>query len=260
MVAVATVEDVIRIARSEIGYVEQGGPHGNDGNVTKFWADLIEAKLAGPEFQRQPYCAGYIVWTDWKANAPILPISNPYYCPSRVQYARSHDLWDVDGLYLPGDEVFYSFNGDGVADHVERVLADDGTTILTVGANTSPDDRGSQANGGGVYERHRLHGPTVLGVLAYNRLLTHVHNGGKVPRKSVKKNPFRATTRILELRHPWMTGNSVRWAQWALGAPVDGVFGPQTAKTVRHFQHQHGLVVDGVVGPRTRAALARVTH
>ena len=39
--------------------------------------------------------------------------------------------------------------------------------------------------------------------------------------------------------------------------PVDGLFGPQTAKAIRTLQRRHGLLVDGVPGPRTRAALGR---
>ena len=39
--------------------------------------------------------------------------------------------------------------------------------------------------------------------------------------------------------------------------PVDGLFGPQTAKAVRALQRRHDLLVDGVPGPRTRAALGR---
>ena len=39
--------------------------------------------------------------------------------------------------------------------------------------------------------------------------------------------------------------------------PVDGLFGPQTAKAIRTLQRRRGLLVDGVPGPRTRAALGR---
>ena len=39
--------------------------------------------------------------------------------------------------------------------------------------------------------------------------------------------------------------------------PVDGLFGPQTARAVRTLQRRRGLLVDGIPGPRTRAALGR---
>ncbi len=50
-------------------------------------------------------------------------------------------------------------------------------------------------------------------------------------------------------------GTSVSDLQRALGIPVDGTFGPQTARAVRRFQRRHGLTADGVVGPSTWAAL-----
>ena len=37
--------------------------------------------------------------------------------------------------------------------------------------------------------------------------------------------------------------------------PVDGVSGPETARSVRIFQRRAGLTVDGIAGPQTRAAL-----
>lgn len=50
-------------------------------------------------------------------------------------------------------------------------------------------------------------------------------------------------------------GTSVSDLQRALGIPVDGTFGSQTARAVRSFQRNHGLTADGVVGPSTWAAL-----
>lgn len=265
-----TVEELLAVTKRQIGTVEAGGPHGNDGNITKYWADLIAAHLADPSFQGQPWCAGVIEWEDWKAGAPRLPIQNPYYCPSRVAYAKSHGLWDESGRYHPGDEVFFCFDGSGVAEHVERVISDDGVTITTVGGNTSPEgSSGSQANGGGTYERHRPHGPTVLGVLAYSRLLSHAQAPAVVkvaPRHPIQRNPYHAPKRSLHLH---CVGNDVKWLQWAVGLhgkQIDGEFGRQTLAAVLHFQRYHKdthgrpLVADGVAGPLTIAVAARVTH
>jgi len=46
-------------------------------------------------------------------------------------------------------------------------------------------------------------------------------------------------------------------AQGLYTGPIDGLFGPKTAKAVRALQRRSGLVVDGVPGPQTRAALGR---
>jgi hypothetical protein len=52
------------------------------------------------------------------------------------------------------------------------------------------------------------------------------------------------------------TGEAVRVLQAAVGAAVDGVFGPDTMERVRAFQRRHGLVADGVVGPKTWAIIS----
>jgi peptidoglycan hydrolase-like protein with peptidoglycan-binding domain len=43
--------------------------------------------------------------------------------------------------------------------------------------------------------------------------------------------------------------------QRALGVPVDGEFGPATARALERWQRRHRLKPDGVAGPQTRAAL-----
>jgi len=40
--------------------------------------------------------------------------------------------------------------------------------------------------------------------------------------------------------------------------PVDGIYGPATARGLRRFQRRAGLVVDGRLGPATRSALGRL--
>lgn len=45
----------------------------------------------------------------------------------------------------PGDDVLFDWGNNGLIDHVEKVVADDGTTIITIGGNTS----------NGVYYRRR---------------------------------------------------------------------------------------------------------
>lgn len=252
-----------RVARSVLRRTED--PPGS--NRCFVWDDLITAKLAAAYFNGQPWCAGMIVWTALKADAPILPVQSAYYCPSRVQYARAHGLWDADGRYAPGDEVFFAFTvsaqTSGLAEHVGRVIADDGFTITTIEGNTSSGDAGSQDNGGGVYLRRRPHGPTVLGALRYATLL----DKPKAPRNKIRRNPWHKALEnaALPLRFG-DKGNPVKAVQWAVGVPVDGDWGAKTEHAVRHFQRYHRdrnghrLIPDGEIGRLTRWALRRITH
>lgn len=247
----ATVASILSVARSQVGY-EEGGGSGHNGNLTKYWQELA------PSLQGQPWCACFVRWTDIHAGGPDLPISNPYYCPNIVTYAKQHGLWNAAGHYQPGDIVLFDWTGQGIAEHVGRVVADNGTMITTIEGNTTPANSGDQSNGGGVYQRQRPHGSTIMGVLSYSRLLAHaVINNGQAPRNQVKGNPYAAYAAPCQ---QGSNGNQVRFVQWAVGAPVDGSFGPQTAHAVMEFQRYHGLLVDGVVGPQTIGALRSVTH
>lgn len=252
----ATIESVLSTAQHEVGYVEGGGPDGHSGNITKYWKELY------PAGQGQPWCAAFQRWVDIHAGGPDLPISNPYYCPSVVTYARKHGLWLPADQGSPGDMVLFTWKRNGVADHIGRIKAKKGGVYRTLEGNTSPNNRGSQANGGGVYERDRTINDTILGVLDYSKLLklTVPKNhtpAGLPPRKAVKANPFARSAAPCRLKS---TGDAVRFVQWAVGVPVDGTFGTQTQYAVKQFQAYHHLTVDGVVGPQTISALRGVTH
>ena len=248
----ASVQSVLSTARGQLGYVEGGGSDGKSGNITKYWQELY------PGGQGQPWCAAFQRWVDIHAGGPDLPISNPYYCPSIVTYARQHGLWLPIDQGSPGDFILFQWNKDGVADHVGRIVSKGSGTYDTIEGNTSGTDAGSQSNGGGVYERTRGINGTVLGILDYSKLLSSAAtNGGQPPRNPVKGNPFAGAAAPCKQGD---SGDKVKFVQWAVGCPVDGSFGPQTANTVKQFQHYHGLMVDGVVGPQTIGALRSVTH
>lgn len=243
------------------GYEETGGPSGHDGNITKIWAELQ------PSLQGQPWCAACDCYL-WKhAGHPYVQIDHPWgfsYCPDAVIWAKKNGFWDESGHYEAGDTIFFDWSGTGVAEHTGTVISDDGTNIHTFEGNTSPSIGGSQANGGGAYYRIRPHGNTVLGVLKSSRWFdTHPQHVGVATHKAtappVKHNPFTFDPHQLPLQKGGR-GEMVKWAQWALAIPVDGVFGPQTQQATRVFQRQHGLTVDGVIGPQTSAVLRLRTH
>jgi hypothetical protein len=86
-----------------------------------------------------PYHHGY----RWPANSQFGDMGDAY-CPYAVQHGAEHGEVRLDHAsrggpadLLPGDQAFFDWAGDGVADHVETVIAvyADGT-YDTVGANT----------------------------------------------------------------------------------------------------------------------------
>lgn len=134
------------------------GTPGND-NINKIWAELY------PPFQGASYCAAGVSYIWRHAGGGFPAIDHPFgftYCPDGVDYAQAHGLWDASGHYTPGDTVFYSWDGSGVAEHTEILLADNGSVMHTFGCNTGS---GNVSDGEGCFFNDRPHSSLVLGVL-----------------------------------------------------------------------------------------------
>lgn len=141
--------DIIKLAESQLGYVEQGGPHGNDGNLTKYNDWYFGSK------QAQPWCATFVSWVFYMAGLP-LPASTSKgfaYTPSGAAWFQKQGRWSKTPSV--GALVFFSFGGKRI-DHVAIVVKvnSDGS-IVTIEGNTSAGAAGSQRDGGGVYRRIR---------------------------------------------------------------------------------------------------------
>ncbi len=245
-----SVKALLDVAAAEVGYEETGGPSGHDGNITKYWAELQ------PDFQGQPWCAGFVSWAAKHSGHPLPAIDHPWafsYCPDAVRYAQAHGLWSSSGRYAPGDIVLFCFDGSGNAEHTGIVVSDDGATLHTIEGNTEPTNSGDQANGGGVYRKNRPHGPSVLGVLQWSKVLA----GDVTP-----PPPATGGDRWLGLHNPPMTGQDVTNAIHALnvaGNHLDehGGYTEAVAQVVAVFQHNRQITERGV-GPKTWQALRRV--
>lgn len=57
------------------------------------------------------------------------------------------------------------------------------------------------------------------------------------------------------LRQSHATGKAVRYVQFRIGTAIDGIFGPNTARSVRRWQASVHITADGVVGPQTWSKL-----
>jgi len=137
--------DIVNIAQKQIGFIE--GP--NNENPYGSWYGM----------PNQSYCAMFVSWCFKEANlSAIVAAETPKgfsYCPVGLTWFQKHGQIVPKGTGRPGDIVFYNFEGKG-ADHV-GILEQCSTAGLTViEGNTSPDHAtGSQANGIGVFRRHR---------------------------------------------------------------------------------------------------------
>lgn len=135
----ATVDDLLNAARSELGYVESP----RNSNLTKFAAE------AG-HVNGQPWCATFEV-----ALAHRVGLTLPSGCntASVFQNLAAYQQHDASPLVpQPGD--FAHFNiGQG---HTGIVVSVQYATITTVDGNTIPEgETGDQANGGEVCRKTR---------------------------------------------------------------------------------------------------------
>lgn len=132
---------------TKVGYVEKPG----NNNVFGVWYG----------FNGVPYCAMAVTWAYVLSGSKAFSKGSRYaYCPWIERDARAGDFGlQVVREPLPGDVVLFDWGRDSVSDHVglfERWIAGaEGSEFHSIEANTSPDDRGSQSNGGGVYRRVR---------------------------------------------------------------------------------------------------------
>jgi hypothetical protein len=112
----------------------------------------------GPKIDQWERMCGFVgqPWCGCFCNACLVAAgfaSQPWmsYCPTIEGKARSREggwSWHAIEQARPGDLVLY---GRNIAEHVELYAG----AGVTYGGNTSSGTAGSQANGGGVFERHR---------------------------------------------------------------------------------------------------------
>ena len=143
----ATALDIVNTAQKQVGFVEGT----NNDNPYGIWYEM----------NHEPYCAMFVSWVFAENNLSNLVAAQTTkgfaYCPAGLSWFQREGRIVDKYSGQPGDIVFYSFAGNGQADHVEIIVNASKDGITTVGGNTSPDHAltASQANGNGVYLRHR---------------------------------------------------------------------------------------------------------
>jgi hypothetical protein len=164
--------DIVNVARTQLGFTE--GPK-NDNPYGAWYGIPNEA-----------YCAMGVSWCFAQVNASHLVAAQTpkgfAYCPTGLTWFQKNKQVVDKYSALPGDIVFFSWGGNGVADHVELVEAASKDGLTTIGFNTGPESySGNQANGDGCYRRHRPY----LYVLA---IVRPDYAGTSAPAKSISAN------------------------------------------------------------------------
>jgi len=169
-----TGADVVRIAKTQVGTVEKGGKDGKSGNLVPYWDWWT--KCTGQHNQGASWCACFVSWVFAQAGASsLIAAKNKFgfiYCPDAVNYFKKKNQLIKPESALPGDIILFDWNGAGIADHVGIVESNNKTFLTTIEGNTSPEGAvgASQQNGGGVYERKRYFGKTIIAVARPNFL------------------------------------------------------------------------------------------
>jgi hypothetical protein len=140
-------------------------PAGSNNIEFSRWYMGSDGKAWSAAHPGPPYCAmGATKWYVEAGSKELVKGVRYAYCPFIVADARAgnHKLSVVRVRDVkPGDLVMYDWEGNGVSDHVglfEKWVDQKDGYFQAVEANTSPDDSGSQSNGGGVFRRGQAPG------------------------------------------------------------------------------------------------------
>jgi hypothetical protein len=144
--------------RKRVGYTEQ--PAGSNSDTRADGIRVAQDRTAnGATWLRgQPWCGCWCFYALESAN--VAGIDSHLASVALIENTaklgkKCYRGWTTDRSRVqPGDLVI--IGGFGV--HVEMVRGFDGANTQTFGGNTSPGTAGSQANGGGAYERVRTPG------------------------------------------------------------------------------------------------------
>ena len=147
---------VLDKAVSQLNYEETGD------NNTKYgqWYGL----------NNQPWCAIFVSWCyDQAGLTEKVAAQNKKgfaSCDAGLKWFTKHNKLISIGDAQEGDIVFFQFDTDAEPDHVGIVAKNMKRlqALRTIEGNTSPSNKGSQSNGGGVYEKKRSYA-TVMAVV-----------------------------------------------------------------------------------------------
>lgn len=230
----ATVEEIISIAKAEVGYnryedPEQGTKYG------RWYAELTKSPYFGTT--GVPFCAMGVSYVFAKGKTSCIGLPTAGCTSGILRPARNSGKLLRPSNLKRGDVILFDWSGRGYnapeADHVGIVLYwNNNSNIHTWEANVA----------GQVRECDR----DIKWVV-----------GGVRPNYDPDKKEDEEEVYSFKTIQRGSHGNEVMLLQSALnirqgsGFALDADFGPYTDAEVRRWQRDHGLYVDGIVGPKT---------
>lgn len=266
----ATANDVLNVARGEIGYSrwtdpEQGTKYG------RYFRDVLKwGSYYGDN--GVPYCGMFVSWVFDKAGATCAGLPGAY-TPTMLAAGKKAGKAVATKDAKPGDVVYFDWGGDGVTDHVGIVESNNGSYLTTIEGNTSDSN---YSNGGAVLRRTRSYS-YVSGVIRPN------YDGSSSMNKPSSSTPSTSTptTSSDKIAVDGQWGNATtRKLQQVLGTYIDGYvdgqslydfnkcnkgglltstfrFGSGGSPCIRALQKKVGTTADGYIGPNTIKALQK---
>ena len=139
-----TAEKILDTARAQLGIREEPP----NSNRVKFNTAYYGREVSGSAY---PWCCAFVWWVFREAGASEL-----FYGGKKTASCSTllgfHKAQAVRENYLPGDIIFFNFDGKKNTQHVGICEGWDGRYITTIDGNTAPTN---EANGGAVMRRRR---------------------------------------------------------------------------------------------------------
>lgn len=179
-------------------------------------------------------------------------------CTTLMNWAKKKHKFYTSG-YQPGDLVFYNFDNKPDADHIGLITEVHNGYIMSVEGNTSPDEKGSQNNGGMVCLKKRSNS-LILGVYRPDYATEKVSND-----KSNVIQPIKPTTASQsKINKTILKGQKAAnyfISNFSKKIGEDGIRGSETRKaavmvvqTALNKDYNSKLAVDGIWGSATDKA------
>lgn len=247
----STVNDVIKVFESQVGYMEKASNKDLDSktanagynNWTKYGRDLVDW-IGSPFANGVAWCMELCEWcfieAFGKATAKKMLGGWTAYCPTAVQYFKDMKRWYKSPK--KGDLIFF-YDSDKDYGHVGLVYKVDSNRVYTIEGNTSPQT-GVVYNGGGVYKKkYDLSYYRIAGYGRPNYDVEVKEEPEPTPAPKPTKKGYTGTfPKVPPILKKGSKGTQVKNLQKFLnwygdyGLAVDGDFGTKTQSAVKKFQ------------------------